>query len=96
MTLPEFKETASIVEHWPSVARAVDEYLVSHLVETCLGADGGEKAQTEIGAQKAIANLIKTFRSLASKPKDRKEPRTRQLHRFSGDETKPGEIKNPT
>lgn len=85
MNIDELRKHPAIKAHFSEVARALDEYLVAHLVSTCAGSDGmAEHAQAEIGAAAAIAHVIQTFRSLNNTaPEPKPFSIGRPLHRFT-------------
>ena len=88
MTLDEFKNLPSTREDFPKVAGAIDLLLVDHLIATCAGAKGVENAAAEVGAAKAIANIINFLRYAADSP--RKTPKKitmKPLRRFSDSST---------
>lgn len=96
MTIDELQKNPAIQAHFPEVARPIREFLVQHLVETCIGqTPTADTAQAQVGASKAIANLIKTFDSVA-KPKAKAKPVTlKKLHRFSGEKPEGEEPSTP-
>lgn len=96
MNIDQFLDHPAIAAHFSDIARPLDEFLVAHLVETALGSKcTADTAQAEAAAAKAIANLIKTFRSVGNKPKAQRKTKLQPLHRFSAEQKADGES-NPT
>lgn len=86
MNLTEFRNNPAIKEDFGKVARPVREFLVQHLIETCLDqVPDAEIAQAQVGASKAIANIIKIFDSVRAEPSKRKTVGLKKLHRFSAE-----------
>lgn len=81
MTLESFKE--AVAENWHLVAGAVDAYLNEILIHTAASSELGDNANAEMGAQKALARIIKDFRSAGKKPAggEIRLPITRPLNR---------------
>lgn len=80
MNVDEFK--AAVGEHWHLVAGPVDAYLNEILITTAAGSTLSSNAPAEMGAQKAVAKIIRDFRSAGKKPTAKtREPLTRPLKR---------------
>ncbi len=90
MSLDEFRKSAVVQEHLPKISDQVESMLVEHMLTTAR-ASGGEpdKAQVEVGALKAIANLVMIFRAAVLPVEKSAVSKLRPLHRFDSQTSTP-------